>query len=454
MPPETPFARLSSATPIGRIVVLLAGARPAVVISLGSRGLEAAAKFALYALAARALGGHDAGRFFLALGVIQIVSTIARLGLEKPVTRHVAAELAVGDVGAARRAAMIAGGAVLSASTVAGLGLAVAAPVIAEHWTGQADMASALMLAALIIPVQNLAFVVAYVLIGLERGAAGQMVMNALPPVLSLAALCLGADTLDRLLLAYAGSFGVCALLGLGLVVTTRWSHRHPQVAPGVALTSIWRGARRLMVVDVSQAALITIPVLVLGAFAASDAVSVFSLCNRLAMLVTIVVLSLGAMSAPHFARHHRLGDWAALRAAVVENRRATVALCLPLIAALALGSGPLLGLLSVPVAQGVPVLLILLAGQLAYCLFPSRDLLLAMAGEERVLRRLSLWQLVFCVALCLALTPPLGRDRRGPGQRDDLDRRSLSRGGGGAAAAARARPLRRRADAAPHGRR
>ncbi|WGM31919.1 lipopolysaccharide biosynthesis protein [Brevundimonas sp. NIBR11] len=381
----------------------------AMSVSLGTRGLEAAAKFGLYALAARMLGGHDSGRFFLALGVIQIVSTVARLGMEKPITRHVAAELAVGDVQAARQAALTAGGSVLIASLVAAVLLAAAAPLMARHWTGQADMALPLMLAALIIPIQNMAFVVAYVLIGLERGAAGQMVMNALPPVLSLIALCLGANSLEGLLLAYAGSFGICALVGAGLVVTTRWSHRHPQIAPGTALPGLWRGARRLMVVDVIQAALITIPVLVLGVFAAPEAVSVFSLCNRLAMLVTIVVLSLGAMSAPRFARHHRLQDWPALRAAAIDNRRVTVALCLPLIAVLGLGAGPLLILLGVSAEQGTPVLLILLLGQLAYCLFPSRDLLLAMAGEERILRLISLMQLVGCVTLCFALTPALG---------------------------------------------
>lgn len=408
MPPETPPIRLLALPSVARLTAWLGRTSPAVAVSLGSRGLEALAKFGLYALAARQLGGHDAGRFFLALGVIQIVSTLARLGMEKPVTRHVAAELAVGDVRAAKTAAATAGGAILIASTVAGLLLAVAAPIVARHWTGQADMAPVLVLAALIIPIQNLAFAVAYVLIGLERGAAGQMVMNALPPALSLAALWLGAGSLQGLLLAYAGSFGVCALMGLGLVVSTRWSHRHPAPAAG-AMTSLWRGARRLIVVDVIQAALLTIPVLVLGAFAAPDAVSVFSLSSRLSMLVTIVVLSLGAMSAPHFARHHRLGDWAALRAAAVDNRRATIALCLPLIVLLALGSGPLLRLLSVPVVEGVPVLLILLTGQLVYCLFPSRDLILAMAGEEQILRRISLWQLGFCLALCLALTPPLG---------------------------------------------
>ncbi len=54
-------------------------------------------------------------------------------------------------------------------------------------------------------------------------------------------------------------------------------------------------------------------------------------------------------------------------------------------------------------------MLLILLVGQLVFCMLPSRDLVLAMAGQGRVLRRLSLWQLAFCTALCLLLIPPFG---------------------------------------------
>ncbi len=410
MSPLSPEPLVQPPGSLARLARLLADGRLGVALSLGARAMEAVAKFGLYALTARALSGQDAGRFFLALSVVHIVSTVARLGLERPLTRHVAAELAVGDTRAARRAALTGVGAVLGASGVAGAALAVGAPWIAGAM-GQPDMVPVLMLAALIVPVQNLAYSLAYVLIGLERGAAAQMVMNALAPALSLTALMLGADDLHRLLAVYAGAFGICALLGMVLVAREAMSWRSPGVDTSAAmgLPSLWRGAAPLWIVEISQAALLSLPVLVLGVFAAPAAVSVFSLSSRLSMLVTTVVLSLGALSAPAFARHHRLGDWAALREAVTANRRTTVLLCVPLIAGLGVAAGPMLGLLGVSAEAGVPVLLILLVGQLVFCLLPSRDLVLAMAGEGPTLRRLSLWQLGACLILSLVLIPPLG---------------------------------------------
>ena len=384
-----------------------------VTLSLGARALEAGAKFGLYALAARALGGHAAGQFFLALSVVHIVATIARLGLEKPITRHVAAELAVGHATAARRAALKGSAAILAASVLAALGLAMAAPIMAHDWLHQPDMVGALLLAALVVPVQNAAYSLAYVLVGLERSAAAQLVMNALAPTLCLAALVLGMRSLDGLLVAYAGAFAVC--IGLGLIFLRRdlrgTGHRGA-VSSSQAhepLPSLWSSARPLFVVEVAQAALLSVPVLAIGIFSDPASVSVFSLASRLSMLVTTVVLSLGAMAAPVFARHYRLGDWDALRLAASRNRRLTILFCLPLILLMTLGAGPLLTLLGVDAVMGVPVLLVLLCGQLVFCLLPSRDVLLAMAGEGARLRRLSLWQLALCCGLCALMIPAGG---------------------------------------------
>ncbi len=298
----SPSKSLSEAIgPGGRLRSLLSRQRRGVVLSLGARALEAGAKFGLYALTARALGGHDAGRFFLALGVIQIVSTIARLGLDRPMTRHVAAELAVGNAPAAWRAAFAGCGAVAGVSCGIATLLAAGAPWIANDLMNQPDMVSVLMLAAVIVPVQNLAFALASVLVGLERSAAAQMVMNTLAPALSLMALVLGANALDRLLIAYACAFGICVVLGLSLLLIEL---RRPRAVPAIAaftppLPSLWRGAAPLWISEVAQAALLSVPVLVLGGFANPGAVSVFSICSRLSMLVTTVVLSLGALSAP-----------------------------------------------------------------------------------------------------------------------------------------------------------
>jgi O-antigen/teichoic acid export membrane protein len=237
------------------------------------------------------------------------------------------------------------------------------------------------------------------------------MVMNALAPVLSLTALMLGADDLTRLLAAYAAAFGVCGLLGLTCVAMERKRLTTPTgfAPPDGALPSLWHGARPLLVVEVSQASLLSLPVLILGALADPVSVSIFSIASRLSMLVTTVVLSLGALSAPIFARHYRLADWTALKAAVAHNRKLTLGFCLPLIAVMAAGAGPVLNLLDVETGRGVPVLLILLCGQLVFCLLPSRDVLLAMAGEGGILRRLSLWQLACCTALCFAAIPVWG---------------------------------------------
>ena len=71
---------------------------------LGVRGFEVLGKLGLYILAAAALGAHDAGLFFLCITWVGLLSTIARAGFERAMTRHIAAEIAVGRGRAAGRA--------------------------------------------------------------------------------------------------------------------------------------------------------------------------------------------------------------------------------------------------------------------------------------------------------------------------------------------------------------
>jgi O-antigen/teichoic acid export membrane protein len=160
-----------------------------LVAAFGTRGLEAASKFGLYALAARLLGGEQSGEFFLCLSIVHFVTTLARLGLEKPLTRHVAAELAVGRGDIARRKALGGSAIVMASSLACSAVLALLAEPLAVGLFHEPDLTNALLLSALIVPLQNVAYTVAYLLIGLDRGAVAQLVMNALPPTLSRGAL-------------------------------------------------------------------------------------------------------------------------------------------------------------------------------------------------------------------------------------------------------------------------
>ncbi|MFN3461016.1 MAG: lipopolysaccharide biosynthesis protein, partial [Oceanibaculum sp.] len=93
------------------------GALVRYAAGLGVRGVETAGKLGLYVAVGVRLGAHDAGLFFLCLTWIGIVSTAARLGLDRAMTRHIAAELAVGN-GRAARAALVQG---LALTTLAAL---------------------------------------------------------------------------------------------------------------------------------------------------------------------------------------------------------------------------------------------------------------------------------------------------------------------------------------------
>ena len=159
--------------------------------------MEAAGKFGLYMLAARVMGGTESGLFFLCLTWVNICTTLARMGLERAMSRHIAAELAIGKGTAARRVLAEGLGWTLLASTAAGIVTFAVATPVAVLVFGQPELAHPLAIAALILPPQTMAFAIGFALIGLNRGVAGQMVQSALPPVLSLIALLAGLNHID-----------------------------------------------------------------------------------------------------------------------------------------------------------------------------------------------------------------------------------------------------------------
>ncbi len=99
-----------------------------------------------------------------------MVTTTARLGLEKPLTRHVAAELAIGRGDVALRKALTGSAIVMASSLVFAAGLAALAGPLAASGFHQPGLAHALILSALIVPLQNVAYTLAYLLMAWTGG--------------------------------------------------------------------------------------------------------------------------------------------------------------------------------------------------------------------------------------------------------------------------------------------
>ena len=386
--------------------------------ALASRGLEAAGKFGLYMLAARMMGAADSGLFFLCLTWVNLCSTAARMGLERAMSRHIAAELAIGDARAARAALITGVGWTAAASAGAALGTVLIATPLAIHVFRLPELAHPLAVAALILVPQSLAFAIGFALIGLNRPVMGQMVQSALPPVLSLALLVAGLTQLDAVLTIYAGSYAICCLLGLTCIVWD-WRLVTADVAPPSAtaasappsdpLPPIWITARPFLVIEMVQVTLLSVPVLMLGMFADAPSVSAFSIVSRITMLINTMLVSIAMIAAPGFAAHHRRREFAALRHLQQQTKMVAMALCLPVIMGMILFVHPLLGLMASDQPGAAATLFVLCVGQVVNAALPTQDMMLSMTGHGALLRRLNLHQLLVCCGLGALLIPPFG---------------------------------------------
>ncbi|MFT0890940.1 lipopolysaccharide biosynthesis protein [Pseudochelatococcus sp. G4_1912] len=388
-------------------------------VGIGVRGLEVGGKLGLYMLAARILGAYDAGLFFLGLTWAGLASTIARMGLERALTRHLAAELAVGNRQAARADLITAlVWTTLAAALIALLTIIGARP-IAEHIFAEPPLAVALQLAALSIVPQTLAIVAGSALAGFQRGILAQIVQNALWPVLTLLALVLGAHDLHTLQMFLAGAMFASAVLGLAIIARRSELRRgnsasEAEILPeGQAsydpLPGLWRTAMPLGVVEVVQVSISSLPVLALGVFVDPATVGAFSVAQRISMLIWVVILSIGTISAPSFAAHHRRGDLAGLQHVNRRTRIMVMAFGLPPVGLMMFFPATFLELIGHGFDIAASALVIMAVGQMINCLLPCQDIMLAMTGHGVALRALNLLQLGVCIVLGAILLPLWG---------------------------------------------
>ncbi len=387
----------------------LARAYAPYVGALAVRGLEVVGKLGLFMLAARLLGTHEAGLYFICLTWVGLAATIARAGFEKAVVRHIAAEIAIGDGAAARRALRIGLGWTVLGGIAATLATLAAATPAAAYLFHDPDLAAPLRIAALTVLPQALCFYAGHVLLGLNRGVAGQFVQNASWPVFTLVAMLAGAHSLSAMLYALALANAASTAIGVALILRAQHAPAVPAaVFPGT-LPALWRTAVPLGLVEIVQVSLNSIPMLLLAVFATATEVGAFSIANRLSILIWVVIIAIGSIAAPRFSALHRLGDWEGLRA---QNRRVRglVALCsLPPIAVMMLAPATLLALIGPGFEIAATCLVIMATGQLANGLLSCQDIVLAMTGHGGVLRWLNIGQFAVCCAAGAVLVPLYG---------------------------------------------
>lgn len=385
--------------------------RGAVARSLaiaGTRLLDLPFRYGLHLLIAARLAIADVGAFYIVFSVMTLLSGFGRLGVDRALTREVAAALGR-DLPQTARAAIRRG----FRQTLLTSGLVTAALVllsrpVAVHLLHKPALALPLALGAASILPQNLANAAAGALAGLGRVALSQMIYAWLWPGLFCIAALLVPLTVQRTLLMIVGSMVLSAVLGIALMLRVLpVAHREPSPAP--EHPSLFRLGAQLFSMELFQLAISSAPPFVLGIVASDIEVGRYALAWRIVLLLNLLVAGMAAVASPQFARASATGDRASMHRVARQTVGVTAALsAFPLIL-LAVNPAFFLSRFGPAYAPAAPALRILLLGQLALILSTAVPEMLGMTGHSKTLLRINLLSLVVLLAALAAFTPHFG---------------------------------------------
>lgn len=366
-------------------------------ISLGMVRLGGLALgLAMNIVAARALGPAGYGGLAFLLSLVTLFSAISSGGLTPLLTRDVAADAESG-------------------SPVI-VWIMCCAALVATGFLFFRDAPTAFWVFAALIGLGLLA-VFAGVLRGLGHSSAGDLPLAVVIPavflsLVMLAPLFAGSDGSNHtgdpisFFAVYVVAIWIAVIIGWMLL----WSYRRRDgvsrsislaVSARGGLSWSWiRGFWPFLSLALVGALATQLGTVMVGWFADETTTAFYRVAERLAVLVSLPLVVLNAVSAPRVVRLHAAGDASAIMDLVRRTRFVAIAVSLPVVAVLVFfGSDVIDFLFGNQYGDGArTALLILLLGQFINVACGSVGLVLSMCGHERTVLREQ------AMAMCLSL--------------------------------------------------
>jgi len=373
------------------------------------QGVSNVMGFALSVLLARFLGSGDYGRYALAFAWSNFLMIPAILGLDRFLVRGIAVcevqetwSLARGLL---RRANQLV---LLTSSTIAVCGIIVAAAWLSPSFRGP------FAVAMLLIPITTLTLLRQGAMQAFGRVVRGQLPEFLIRPLLiivgvvALKFLTPGALTPVTALGANLAGVTVACIVGAVLL-----RQALPAVLRAVRpefITGEWlRASLPMMLISGVWMANGYVAILAVGTLDGSRAAGVYSVVQKGAELIVVLLYATNMPLAPAIARMHARGDRDGLEHTTERMARATLVVSVPIAAAFIAFPGIYLSLFGTGFRTGSTALMIVAVGQLINAAAGPSGNVLMMTSHERVAVRGVAAGLLANIVLAIVLVPPFG---------------------------------------------
>lgn len=385
----------------------LLGAFRAFSAKVGGVGLS----FLFSLMLARMLGARECGVYFLAVTVVNIASTLARLGFDNAALKYASVAHGECDRGAMASLYRQSAGWLLGSSMLLVLFLWLVGPHLSFGVASSASFHA-------ILPVMLIAvFPMTFLLVQGEffkaisrPGTATFFQTASVPLVLVIGALWLlraGGSSTESFASLYATACIVSLVAG-GLY----WWYCYPGtwLTPGHFNTGlILRTGLPLLMVASMNMIMGWTDIVVLGIWSDAKTVGIYSIATRTATLTSLILLAVNSVTAPHFATLYSQGRQAQLDRLARRSTAAMTLAALPVILVLLLFPGWILHFFGNDFRDGANILRILSVGQFINVAVGSVGYLLMMTGHEKVMRNIVIVSAALNLLGNLLLVPHFG---------------------------------------------
>ena len=376
----------------------------ATAILQGGSGLMA---FVLAVLLARFLGSEGYGLYALAFAWATLLTVPAILGLNTFLVRGIAVYEVRGNWSLMKGLLYRTNQLVLVTSSV----IASCGAIVAVMWLSPA-FRGPFCVAMLLIPLTALTFLRQGAMQAFGRVVSGQLPEYLIRPVLIIVGVVVlelvGVLTTTTAL--WANVVGVAVAFTVGAVLLRRALPAALRTVRPEFVTGEWlKASLPMMLITGVWMANNYIATLMVGTIDGARAAGVYSVVQKGAEVIVILLYATNMPLAPAVARLNARGDREGLEHTTERMARATLIVSAPVAAAFMLFPHVYLGLFGSGFQSGATALAILAFGQLINAAAGPSGNILLMTGKERIAVRGVAAGLVANIVLAVLLVPPFG---------------------------------------------
>jgi len=353
------------------------------------------------------------GIYHLALTFALIASVVGRLGMDATLLKFGATHHSQGQWSQLAGLHRMGMGVASLGCCIVATGSFLAADWVATHIYGDAAIADPLRLMSVALLPFSLLNLYGELLKAGQHQALSSLIQGAALPLVNLGLLALFASRMTGPTAACGLYLASCVLVCIAAHALWRRgvprAKSEPEPAQTIRLRELLGTAMPMYASALADVVMTFADVLILGIFATSAEVGIYTAAARTALLTRFVLLATSAVAAPRFAALHAAHDSAGVARLAVRSTILSTLSTLPLLLIYVAFPERVLAVFGPQFVVGAPVLLVLTLGQFVNAATGPVGYLLNMSGLHRIQGHIGVAGAVITVGLCFALIPLWG---------------------------------------------